>query len=238
MVRCNTAESQLKEILIIGDYSEAGLLFRVTVMSLAYDEGRGAERPQDVRIIVNIPTSFFVSSGRAGGARSVFSGRAISLSTRTVALTSPVRVAKGDKIVACIDHLGKLEGEVCSLFARGFVMSIAATGEEREKLCRKIEWLEQHKNLDVSDGRTRPRFVPKNPRSQMISSDGRVERCKIIDISATGAAVAVENVPEIGCILAIGAVVGRVVRQFKGGFAVQFIEIMRDNNVAALVNAD
>jgi hypothetical protein len=208
-------------------------------MSLSCGEGSGAERQQDVRIIVNIPASFFVSSGRAGGgARSIFAGRAIHLSTRTVALTSPVQVEKGDKIVACIDHLGKLEGEVCSLLACGFVMSIAATSDAREKLWRKIEWLDQLKNLDVSDKRNTPRFVPKNPRSQMISSDGRVERCKILDISATGAAVSVGSVPEIGCILAIGAIVGRVVRQFKGGFATQFVESLSEADLAALVNAD
>jgi hypothetical protein len=240
LTRGETAGSRLKEILTVGEYSEdLGLLFQVSAMSLAYDPGSGAERPQDVRIIVNIPASFFVSSGRTGGgARSVFSGRAVSLSTRTVALTSPVRVAKGDKVVACIDQLGKLEGEVCSLLASGFVMSITATDEDREKLWRKIEWLEQHKNLDVSDKRNKPRFVPKNPHSKMISSDGRVERCKILDISATGAAISVEIVPEIGCILAIGAVVGRVVRQFKGGFAAQFVESLSDADLAALVNGD
>jgi hypothetical protein len=211
--------------------------FQVTAVALAFDQGSGVERQQDVRIIVNIAASFSVTSSRSGGgARPVFSCRALNLSTRTIALTSPVKVARGDKIVATIDHVGKVEGEVSSPLEGGFIMSIAATDEEREKLWRKIEWLEQHKNLDVSDKRASRRFVPRNPRAQMILSDGRVQRCHILDISVSGAAISVEQVPEIGSILAIGAIVGRVVRHFDGGFGIKFIENLSEDEVAALVN--
>jgi hypothetical protein len=205
-------------------------------MSLAFDPGSGAERPQDVRIIVNIPASFSVTSRLGGGARPVFACRALNLSTRMVALTSPVKVAKGDKIIATIHHLGKLEGEVTSPLEGGFVMSITATDDEREKLWHKIEWLEQHKNFDISDKRAARRFVPQNPRVQMILSDGHIERCHILDISVSGAAISAENPPEIGSVLAIGAVVGRVVRHFDGGFGMKFIETLSDDDVAAFVN--
>jgi hypothetical protein len=204
-------------------------------MSLTYDPGTGAGRSQDVRIIVNIPASFSVTSRSGGGARPVFACRAVNLSPRTVALTSPVKVEKGDKVLAIIDHLGKLEGEVSSSLEGGFVMTVTATDEEREKLWRKIEWLELHKNLDVSDKRTSRRYVPQNPRAQMILSDGRVERCHILDVSVSGAAIAVEQAPEIGSVLAIGSVVGRVVRHFDGGFGMKFIESLSEDDVAALV---
>jgi hypothetical protein len=45
-----------------------------------------------------------------------------------------------------------------------------------------------------------------------------------LNISASGAAVSAQTLPEIGAALALGRLVGRVVRQFKGGFAIQFTE--------------
>jgi hypothetical protein len=42
-------------------------------------------------------------------------------------------------------------------------------------------------------------------------------------------------VPDIRAVLAVGSVVGRVVRHFVGGFAVQFIERQSRDTVEALV---
>jgi hypothetical protein len=41
-------------------------------------------------------------------------------------------------------------------------------------------------------------------------------------------------VPETGTVLAVGSVVGRVVRHFVGGFAVQFIERQSRETVEAM----
>src|SRR6266851_9210973 len=107
-----------------------------------------AERRNDASIIVNIAGHFSISRRRAArGARSVFSCRAVNVSNREIALISPVGVAIGDQITAQIDHLGKLEGAVVRMLERGFVMSISARGEEREKLDDKIAWLDRYKNL-------------------------------------------------------------------------------------------
>jgi hypothetical protein len=205
-------------------------------MSLALDKVTPAERPQDVRIIVNIPASFTVSKRRAaGGARPEFACRAVNLGTREVALTSPVSVKLGDQIIAHIDHIGKLEGTVTRLLSHGFVMGISADDSAREQLRRRIEWLEKHKNLDVLDGRSKPRFVPRNPHAKMIFADGTVERCLILDLSASGASISAEKSPEIDSVLAIETNVSRVVRSFEGGFAVKFLEILNDDEVKTRV---
>lgn len=53
--------------------------------------------------------------------------------------------------------------------------------------------------------------------------DGTSVSCLVIDMSVSGAAVSADIVPEIGMPLAIGRAVGRVVRRFGEGFAVQFV---------------
>jgi hypothetical protein len=44
-------------------------------------------------------------------------------------------------------------------------------------------------------------------------------------MSISGAAVSADISPAIGTPLAVGKIVGRVVRHFVGGFAVQFVEL-------------
>jgi hypothetical protein len=174
----------------------------------------------DIRIIVNIPGRFSLSDRRdTRGECRVFGCRAVNLSARAIALASPVSAKVGERVVAEIDHLGKLEGAVTRLLERGFVMSITASGDERDKLSRKIEWLEQYKNLDVPDQRADSRFVPENPHSCMMLPDGSIENCLVLNLSVSGVAISADTVPAIGTVLAVGTIVGRVVRYFEGGFA-------------------
>jgi hypothetical protein len=49
--------------------------------------------------------------------------------------------------------------------------------------------------------------------------------CFIIDISTSGVAVSANVQPEIGTPLAVGTLVGRVVRHLDDGFAVRFVKI-------------
>ena len=64
--------------------------------------------------------------------------------------------------------------------------------------------------------------MPRDPRSLLVFADGTVVECLIIDMSLSGAAVSADVQPAIGTPLAIGTVVGRVVRWLEVGFAVRF----------------
>jgi hypothetical protein len=115
------------------------------------------------------------------------------------------------------------------------VINIVASEEERDRLAAKIEWLESYKNHDAQDQRADGRTVPANPYSKMVLSDGSVETCLVLDLSVSGAAISADTVPEVGTVLAIGRVVGRVVRHFVGGFGVQFVERQNPHMVEAMV---
>jgi hypothetical protein len=130
--------------------------------------------------------------------------------------------ALGERVIAHIDRLGRIEGAVIRILSRGFVMSIVASPEDRLKLLDKIEWIEKHKNHDVCDQRTHGRFMPANPYSRLMLADGTTMTCLVIDLSETGAAISADYDPEIGAACALGTIVGRVVRRFAGGFALQF----------------
>jgi hypothetical protein len=182
------------------------------------------EPRRDSRIIVNIDAQFSLSDRRNGrGERRVFQCRAVYLSAHAVGFVSAVKVKVGERVIAHIDRLGRIEGTVVCLLESGFVMNISAGQRGCAKLVDKIDWLEKHKNHDVADKRADPRSVPSDLYSRVTLPDGSTETCAVIDVSASGIALSADIVPEVGTVLVIGKIVGHVVRHFDGGFAAQFI---------------
>jgi hypothetical protein len=191
---------------------------------------------RDIRIIISLPGRYSLADRRdVQGERRQFACRAINISNHAIGLAAPVNGKLGERVIADIDRLGRLQGNVARLLERGFVMSIAASDEERAALVDKIEWLEKHKNLEVPDGRTHKRFMPENPYSTLALHDGTIMTCFVIDISVSGAAVSADTVPAIGTVLAVGKAIGRVVRHFAGGFAVKFVDLHKPDSLEALV---
>jgi hypothetical protein len=183
------------------------------------------ERQRNIRIIVSVPGSYMLADHRnAQGERRTYPCRAVNVSPHAIALAAPVNGHIGERTFATIEHLGKFKGSITRILDGGFVMSIVATDEDREKFAAKIDWFEQFKNFDVADQRADARFVPENPRSRIVLADGRSEECFMLDLSASGAAISAQTIPQIGEVLALATVVARVVRRFEGGFAVRFIQ--------------
>src|SRR5689334_22069198 len=128
------------------------------------------ERRHDVRILVSLPGRYWIATGDDGrGEVRQFACRAINISAQAVALSVPVQGMIGQRTLAEIDQYGRLEGPIVRLLNNlGFVMRIDAGNELRDKLADKIDWLEKHKNFDVSDRRAQARFAPKHPHSTLL----------------------------------------------------------------------
>lgn len=147
----------------------------------------------------------------------------------------PIPGPVGERVIANFHELGKLEGQIIRLNDDGFVMSLVLGADQRERLAAKILWLEMRKHLNLPDDRRHKRFIPKTPHSRVMLADGRVFDCFVIDMSASGVAVSADIEPNIGDVLAIGKVIGRVVRIFGEGFAVRFIELQNPDALEHLV---
>lgn len=147
-----------------------------------------------------------------------------SFSEHEMTLTVPVIGDVGESITVQFDQFGELKGSIADVMDRGFNFDIVATEEERAKLAARIGWFEKSLRAEVSDVRFDGRAVPREPLSSLIFADGSAMRCLIIDMSRSGVAVSAGVVPDVGTPLAVGKLVGRVVRHFKGGFAVEFVD--------------
>ena len=155
--------------------------------------------------------------------RRFFVCRIEKITDKTIVLTAPVIGDVGEEIIVQSDEFGELKGPLVDVVNRGFKLDIKATDEERVRLASKLDWYEKHINDEAPNRRKHKRVVPREPLSTLILADGSTPTCFVIDMSPTGAAVSADIVPVIGMPIAVGKVIGRVVRHLPNGFAIRFL---------------
>jgi hypothetical protein len=130
-----------------------------------------------------------------------------------------------ERIVAYIDHLGRIEGTVVKLTEDGFVITINATVRKREKLAAQLTWIANKHELGLPEDRRHDRLTPRQTRAQLTLEDGKVYPCRLMDLSLSGAAVDIDIRPPIGSAVRLGNMRGRVVRHFMEGVAIEFLSL-------------
>ena len=146
----------------------------------------------------------------------------LNMSPGSAAMIAPVSGNIGERVIAYVDHVGRLEGKILRLFDGGFAMSVNATERKRDKLAAKLTWLANRHELNLPEDRRHERVAPRNPAGILKLEDGRVYQARIIDLSLSGAAIELHVKPAIGTVLWLGKMRGRVVRHFDEGVAIEF----------------
>ncbi len=177
------------------------------------------ERRRFQRVKVNLLGRYMLPDRRE------FPCQVVNMSPGGMALLAPVAPQIGERVIAYIDHVGRLEGAVTRHFENGFASTISATTRKRDKLAAQLTWLANRHLLASPEDRRHGRFVPKNPMTMLIMPNGLNIGCRLIDVSLSGAAVATEQRPPLGALVTIGKVQGRVVRHLDEGFAVEFVRL-------------
>jgi hypothetical protein len=177
------------------------------------------DRRRFQRVKVNLLGRYMLADRRE------FPCQVINMSPGGMALIAPVNAAPGERIIAYVDHLGRVEGHVARLFQNGFAMTIGATARKRDKLAAQLTWLANRHLLDSPEDRRHGRMAPKNPAGRLILPNGVNVACRIIDVSQSGAGIATDQRPPIGALVTLGKVQGRVVRHLEDGFAIEFTRL-------------
>lgn len=154
----------------------------------------------------------------------VYPCRSLSISSRTIILATPAHCHIDQDVLLFFELSGVLRARVSHFLNSGFAARLQLLPPELEALNRKIAWLKKRASLGLRDQRAAKRVVPRNRRSVVILGNGDTYPCSIIDQSVSGVAVHSLLSPAIGTPLAIGCMLGRVVRLLDAGFAVRFFE--------------
>ena len=157
----------------------------------------------------------------------------VNMSPGGMALIAPVSGQVGERVIAYVDHLGRLEGAIARQFQNGFAMTISATPRKRDKLAAQLTWLANRHILNLPEDRRHGRFVPRNPAARLILPNGanvgvpRSSTCRC-------PAPAIAHRPAAGGRRAWSRSArspGRVVRHLEEGFAIEFTRLQHPDFV-------
>jgi len=179
------------------------------------------ERRRHQRVKVNLLGRYMLADRRE------FPCQVINMSPGGMALIAPVAGEVGERVIAYVDHLGRLEGKIARVIENGFAMTIGATLRKRDKLAAQLTWLANRHILNLPEDRRHGRFTPRSSLARLILPNGNNVACRIIDLSQSGAAIAIapDLLPPVGAAVTIGKTTGRVVRHIDDGFAVEFTRL-------------
>ncbi len=179
------------------------------------------ERRRHQRVKVNLLGRYMLADRRE------FPCQVINMSPGGMAVVAPVVGAPGERVIAYVDHLGRLEGRIARLIDNGFAMTISATARKRDKLAAQLTWLANRQILNLPEDRRHGRFTPRNPMARLVLPNGTNVACRVIDLSQSGAAIAInpDLRPAVGAAVTIGKAQGRVVRHIEDGFAIEFTRL-------------
>ena len=154
--------------------------------------------------------------------RREFPCQILEMSPGDAVVIAPVAGIEAEKVIAYVDHIGRIEGTILKQIDGGFLMDIAASPRKRDKMAAQLTWLANKDVLNLPEDRRHERVVPDIRHSTVVLDDGRRYNCKIIDISLSGAAIELDVRPAMGTPVTLGRMRARVVRHFQNGVAVEF----------------
>ncbi len=183
------------------------------------------ERRRHQRVRVNLLGRYMLADRRE------FPCQVVNMSPGGIALIAPVSGEVGERVIAYVDHLGRLEGKIARQLQNGFAMTISATLRKRDKLAAQLTWLANRNILNLPEDRRHGRFVPRIAAARLVMPNGTNVGVRIIDISLSGAGIATDHRPEVGSHVTLGKIPGRVVRHLEEGFALEFTRLQHPDSV-------
>jgi hypothetical protein len=147
---------------------------------------------------------------------------AAEMSPGEVEFNCMARPRIGERVIAYMDNVGRLEGKVTTISSSGFTIYLQATDRKREKLAAQLTWLANKHELGLPEDRRHDRLTPRHVATEIMLEDGRRYACRLTDLSLSGAAIDIDVRPPMGTVVRLGHLRGKVVRHFMEGVAIEF----------------
>jgi hypothetical protein len=162
----------------------------------------------------------------------------LAISPGDAVFVSPFCADVGERVVAYIDNIGRIEGVILEHTENGFVMSISASQRKRDKLADSLTWLANRHVLNLEEDRRHLRRTPKRSDSLIILADGSTHPVRVIDMSLSGAALSTTLRPPLGSPIKLGKLGARVIRHFDDGIGIEFMRLMSDAAIEKTIETD
>ncbi|MEM7398762.1 MAG: PilZ domain-containing protein [Pseudomonadota bacterium] len=182
------------------------------------------ERRRFKRVDVSLKGRFMVEDTQE------YQCEVFNMSPGGMALWAPYSPRVGERIISYIEQMGGLDGRVARTFEGGFAVEFKISARKRERIANVLTWYNSgdHK----VEARVHERFIPRIPEQKLILPSGTVHDCRVIDVSLSGASIAIQLRPDIDSLVVLARHRGRVVRHHDEGFAIEFVEVQDPDNLA------
>ncbi len=177
-----------------------------------------SERRRCDRAVLMLPGRYMLADGKE------FDCQIIDVSPVGVAICGPLAGDLGERVVAYVQELGRIEGVIVrrAADAEWFALDLRVPSHKMHKLAKRIDWLVRRQAGAVPERRSFARFDQEQERTALQLSDGREFEAGLIDVSTNSAALEVDATPPVGAVVTVGKRRAHVSRQFAGGIAVTF----------------
>ena len=162
----------------------------------------------------------------------------MEISPGDASFVSPFCGDIGERVIAYIDSIGRLEGVIVDKIEHGFVMSISASQRKRDKLADSLTWLANRHVLNLAEDRRHLRRTPRKSDTSIWLADGSHHNVRIIDMSLSGAALATSLRPPLGSPIKLGRLGARIVRHFEDGIGIEFMRLMSDDAIEQTIERE
>jgi PilZ domain len=190
------------------------------------DAGR-PERRRHQRAKVRLRGRYMLADRRE------YACQSIDISAGGIAILGAIKGEIGERVVAYFDRIGRVEGMVVRHFDKCFVIELSASALKRERLDLRIGWLVKREAGLVADSRRHDRIALFRWRTNLRTADGQDCVAHIVDLSVSGAAIAVNAAPPLGSNVMLGDRPAVVVRHLPGGLALAFNELLGEKDLEA-----
>ncbi len=176
------------------------------------------ERRRYDRVAVTLPGRYMLADGKE------FDCQIVDVSPVGVAIRGPLAGDLGERVVAYVEDLGRIEGVIVrrSADSEWFALDLRVPSHKMHKLAKRIDWLVRRQTEGSPERRSFARFDQEQEQTTLQLSDGREFEAGLIDVSTGGVALEVSVTPPVGAAVTVGKQRAHVSRHFAGGIAVTF----------------
>lgn len=193
---------------------------------LAFVTGQIGDQRRHRRIPVGMPLRYLDADGGE------YKATLGDMSPGGVSIVANERPQEGSTIVAYVEDIGRIEGRVVRHHDSGFCIHLNAGQHRRERIVERLTFYANRHWLKAEDLRAHER-VELDREARCVFADGSEQACRVVDLSLSGAAIAIAPRPGLGAEVVIGRMRGRVVRHLPNGVAIQFLDLALSHSGAA-----
>ena len=176
------------------------------------------ERRRYDRAVLTLPGRYMLADGQE------FDCQIVDVSPIGVAIRAPLVGDLGERVVAYVQELGRIEGVIVRRGIDWFAVELRVPSSRLRKLATRIDGLVRRQAAGSPERRSSERLDRDQDQdwTTLLLSDGREFEAGLIDVSSNSAALDVDVALPVGAAVTVGKRRAHVSRHFAGGIAVTF----------------